>query len=143
MELVWFTKGAEKKFFEQSYIRSGKYRPLIVSKLKEAGLPEELSWLPLIESGFKVKALSKARALGLWQFIPSTGYKFGLKRNQYIDERIDPEKSTDSWGKGILIRRPDDTEWINADSTEAKKLIASFHLPDNRGKVPQPVLADN
>ncbi|WP_054694887.1 lytic transglycosylase domain-containing protein [Desulfosarcina cetonica] len=50
----------------------------------------------LIESGFKAHALSPARALGLWQFIPSTGYKFGLKRSHYIDERIDFEKSTDA-----------------------------------------------
>jgi membrane-bound lytic murein transglycosylase D len=95
-ELRLFTTGAEKKFFKESLVRSGRYRPYIVAKLQEAGLPEELSWLPLIESGYKVKALSKARALGLWQFIPSTGYKFGLKRDQYIDERIDPIKSTDS-----------------------------------------------
>ncbi len=95
-EIRLFTQGGEKKFFEQALVRSGKYRPFILSRLKEAGMPEELSWLPLIESGFKVKALSKARALGLWQFIPSTGYKFGLKRNQYIDERIDPEKATDA-----------------------------------------------
>ena len=95
-ELRLFTVGREKKFFRQSLERSGRYRPYIVAKLKEAGLPEELSWLPLIESGYKVKALSKARALGLWQFIPSTGYKFGLKRDQYIDERIDPVKSTDA-----------------------------------------------
>jgi len=93
-EIKLFTRGSEKKFFKYSMIRSGKYRPYIVARLKEAGMPEELSWLPLIESGFKVKALSKARALGLWQFIPSTGYKFGLKRNKYIDERIDPVKST-------------------------------------------------
>jgi membrane-bound lytic murein transglycosylase D len=53
-----------------------------------------LSWLPLIESGYKVNAYSHARALGLWQFIPSTGYKFGLQRNKFIDERMDPEKST-------------------------------------------------
>ena len=84
----------EKKFFIESYKRSGLYRPMIVAALKEAGLPIELSWLPLIESGYKVNALSRARALGLWQFIPSTGYKFGLKRNKYIDERIDPFKST-------------------------------------------------
>ncbi len=89
-----FTKYNEKDFFIESYKRSGKYRPLIVSDLKAAGLPVELSWLPLIESGFKVNAFSRARALGLWQFIPSTGYKFGLKRNKYIDERIDPVKST-------------------------------------------------
>jgi membrane-bound lytic murein transglycosylase D len=95
-EIRLFTKGGEKNFFKQSLVRSGKYRPFILSRLKEAGMPEELSWLPLIESGFKVKALSKARALGLWQFIPSTGYKFGLKRNKYIDERIDPTKATDA-----------------------------------------------
>jgi membrane-bound lytic murein transglycosylase D len=93
-EIKRFTKNSEKKFFIESYKRSGKYRAYIVSALKEAGLPVELSWLPLIESGFKVNALSKARALGLWQFIPSTGYKFGLKRDKFIDERIDPVKST-------------------------------------------------
>ena len=95
-ELESFTSGYEKKYFVQAYERSGKYRPYMVKALKEAGLPEELSWLPLIESNFKVKALSKARALGLWQFIPSTGYKFGLKRTRYIDERIDFIKSTDA-----------------------------------------------
>ncbi len=88
--------GPEKRFFVESYRRSGRYRTMILEKLKAAGLPSELSWLPLIESGFKVSALSRARALGLWQFIPSTGYKFGLKRNQHIDERIDFEKSTDA-----------------------------------------------
>jgi len=93
-EIKLFTKKGEKKFFIESYKRSGRYHSQIVSSLKEAGLPPELSWLPLIESGFKVNALSKARALGLWQFIPSTGYKFGLKRTKYIDERIDPVKST-------------------------------------------------
>ena len=93
-EINLFTTGNEKTFFIESYKRSGRYRQQIVAALKEAGLPTELSWLPLIESGFKVKAFSRARALGLWQFIPSTGYKFGLKRNIYIDERIDPEKST-------------------------------------------------
>jgi membrane-bound lytic murein transglycosylase D len=95
-EIDNFTKKKERKFFIESYKRSGKYRPYIVEELKKAGLPLELSWLPLIESGFKVKAFSKARALGLWQFIPSTGYKFGLKRNIHIDERMDPDKSTKS-----------------------------------------------
>ena len=92
-ELTSF-KGRERKFFLDAYRRSGKYRPAIVQALQEAGLPEELSWLPLIESGYKVRALSRARALGLWQFIASTGYKFGLNRDTWIDERMDPEKST-------------------------------------------------
>jgi len=94
LEINHFTKYGEKDFFIKAYKRSGKYRPYIVSELKAAGMPVELSWLPLIESGFKVNALSRARALGPWQFIPSTGYKFGLKRDKYIDERIDPVKST-------------------------------------------------
>jgi peptidoglycan lytic transglycosylase D len=93
-EIDSFTIGREKRFFIAAYKRSGKYRKQIVSEIKTAGLPVELSWLPLIESGFKPKALSKARALGLWQFIPSTGYKFGLKRDTYIDERLDPPKAT-------------------------------------------------
>ncbi|MCK4986634.1 MAG: transglycosylase SLT domain-containing protein, partial [Desulfobacterales bacterium] len=94
VEIDRFTIGNERAFFIESYRRSGRYRQHIVAALEEAGLPEELSWLPLIESGFKVKALSRSRALGLWQFIPSTGYKFGLKRDELIDERMDPIKST-------------------------------------------------
>ena len=94
-EIDSFTsKTREKGFFIRSYKRSGMYRAYIVQALKEAGIPEELSWLPLIESGFKVNAMSHARALGLWQFISSTGYKFGLTRDAYIDERLDPVKST-------------------------------------------------
>ncbi len=89
-------KGVYKKAFLAAYQRSGKYRPFIVKKLKEAGMPQELSWLPLIESGFKVRALSHARALGMWQFIASTGYKYGLKRDRWVDERMDPEKSTEA-----------------------------------------------
>lgn len=93
-EIALFTTGPEKDAFLAAYKRSGMYRPYIVNALKKAGLPIELSWLPLIESGFKVNAFSRARALGLWQFIPSTGYKFGLVRNSYIDERLDFIKST-------------------------------------------------
>jgi membrane-bound lytic murein transglycosylase D len=93
-EINLFTKGGERRFFIESLKRSGRYRDRIVSALKEAGLPEELSWLPLIESGFKTHALSRSRALGLWQFIPSTGYKFGLQRDKFIDERMDPAKAT-------------------------------------------------
>ena len=89
-------QGQERDFFISSFQRSGMYRPIIIKELKKAGLPEELSWLPLVESGFKISALSRARALGLWQFIPSTGYKYGLNRDEWIDERMDVEKSTEA-----------------------------------------------
>ena len=94
-EIARFT-GPERRFFLESFQRSGRYRPMIVRKLREAGLPEELSWLPLVESGFKDRALSRARALGMWQFISSTGSRYGLDRSHWIDERMDPEKSTDA-----------------------------------------------
>jgi membrane-bound lytic murein transglycosylase D len=93
-EIESLTTGCEKDFFINAYQRSGRYRKYIEAELAQEGLPLELSWLPLIESGYNVKALSPARALGLWQFIPSTGYRFGLSRDKYVDERLDPYKST-------------------------------------------------
>jgi membrane-bound lytic murein transglycosylase D len=87
-------QGREKSYFLDAYRRSGLHRDMIIEELRKEGLPDELSWLPMIESFFKVRALSRARALGMWQFISSTGYRFGLKRDRYIDERMDPVKST-------------------------------------------------
>jgi membrane-bound lytic murein transglycosylase D len=88
-------QGPERTFFLDSYRRSGRDRPMIVARLQAAGLPEQLSWLPLVESGFKSRALSSAHALGLWQFISSTGYRYGLERSSWVDERLDPEKATE------------------------------------------------
>lgn len=89
----------ERKDFEASYKRSGRYREMIFEELRKEGLPEQLAWMPMIESWFKVKAYSRARALGLWQFISSTGLRFGLKRDQWIDERMDPIKATQAAAK--------------------------------------------
>ncbi|HSB60577.1 MAG TPA: LysM peptidoglycan-binding domain-containing protein [Vicinamibacteria bacterium] len=86
----------EREQFLAGYRRSGRYRPMILAKLEAAGLPSQLSWLPLVESWFEVRALSRASALGLWQFISSTGLRYGLVRDAWIDERLDPEKSTDA-----------------------------------------------
>ncbi|MFA5321695.1 MAG: LysM peptidoglycan-binding domain-containing protein [Smithella sp.] len=87
-------QGIEHDSFVAAYQRSGMYRSAILKELKKAGIPEEFLWLPLVESSFKINAYSRARALGLWQFIPSTGYKFGLNRDEWIDERMDVQKST-------------------------------------------------
>ena len=84
----------ERKAFEDSYRRSGLYRDMILEELRQERLPEQLSWIPLIESAFRPRALSRARALGMWQFIRSTGYRYGLKQDKYIDERMDPVKAT-------------------------------------------------
>ena len=84
----------EREFFLEAYQRSGLYRPMIVEALREAGMPDQLGWLPMVESWFKVRAYSRAQALGMWQFISSTGYRYGMERDWWIDTRMDPEKST-------------------------------------------------
>jgi len=74
--------------------RSAKYIPSMKTLLKENGLPEDLVYLALIESGFNPNAYSRAKAMGPWQFIYLTGKRYGLKVNWWVDERRDPEKST-------------------------------------------------
>jgi membrane-bound lytic murein transglycosylase D len=76
--------------------RSGAYLPMIRPKFARAGLPEDLSYLPLIESAFSLKAYSRARAHGMWQFISSTGRYYGLEIGSLVDERRDPVLSTEA-----------------------------------------------
>jgi len=74
--------------------RSEKYIPSMKSLLKQYGLPEDLVYMALIESGFDPYAYSRAKAVGQWQFIYMTGKRYGLRMNWWVDERRDPEKST-------------------------------------------------
>jgi len=76
--------------------RAGTYLPMIRAELSSAGLPEDLSYLPLIESAFSLKAYSRARAHGMWQFISSTGRHYGLEIGSLVDERRDPVRSTEA-----------------------------------------------
>jgi membrane-bound lytic murein transglycosylase D len=76
--------------------RSALYFDLFEEKLAEYGLPIELKYLAVIESGLRPQVKSRAGALGLWQFMYRTGLYFGLKENSYIDERMDPVASTDA-----------------------------------------------
>ncbi len=75
-------------------IRSGPYLPYIKEVFKQEGLPEELAYLPFIESGFNPKAYSHAGAAGIWQFMSQTGRNYGLRVDRWIDERRDPFKAT-------------------------------------------------
>jgi membrane-bound lytic murein transglycosylase D len=76
--------------------RSGRYEGMIRGKLRERGMPEDLLYLSMIESGFNPTAKSTAAAVGLWQFIEDTGERYGLRVDAYVDERRHPEKSTDA-----------------------------------------------
>ncbi len=76
--------------------RSRLYFDLFEAKLAEHGLPLELKYLSVIESGLRPQVKSRAGATGLWQFMYGTGKMYGLSENSYIDERMDPEKSTEA-----------------------------------------------
>ncbi|MBI3449678.1 MAG: LysM peptidoglycan-binding domain-containing protein [Acidobacteria bacterium] len=82
------------KAFAGGYERMGRYEPMIRRVLREEGLPEDLIYLAFTESTFKPSAYSRARARGIWQFMASTGSRYGLTKNSYVDERSDPEKAT-------------------------------------------------
>ena len=79
---------------EKALSRSGKYMPMIAQVLHEEGVPEELAYLALIESGFVIHSSSSSGAVGLWQFVTGTARRYGLKIDSWVDERRDPLKST-------------------------------------------------
>lgn len=85
---------ANSKNFQASLSRSGRYLPMMRRIFKEHGLPQDLVWVALVESGFNPWAMSPMEAVGIWQFIEGTARRYGLKVNGQVDERRDPEKST-------------------------------------------------
>jgi len=91
--------GPEKKCFLRYLARAEKYLPIVKKILKEEGLPEDLAYLPILESGYWPTARSKSKAVGYWQFIASTARLYGLRINHWIDERMDIEFSTKAAAK--------------------------------------------
>jgi len=92
-KIIYFQTSAREPF-SIWLARSGRYLPMIHEVFESRGIPLDLGYLPLIESGFAPVAYSWAHAMGLWQFIKSTGKIFDLKVDWWIDERRDPEKAT-------------------------------------------------
>lgn len=94
-----FAEGDLQAFYRRSLKRSGRYLSRMTAILEKQGLPKELAYLPLIESGFTTHARSHAGAVGPWQFIRATGRRYGLRVDYYVDERKDPIKSTIAAGR--------------------------------------------
>ena len=93
-QFIQFFQSNLKNRFSNWLGRSGKYIPFMRTLLRENGLPEDLVYMALIESGFNPYAYSRSKACGPWQFIYLTGKRYGLKVDWWVDERRDPEKST-------------------------------------------------
>ena len=80
--------------FERAFARSGRYHDMMVSILKQEGVPQDLIYLAQAESGFHPLAVSRVGARGIWQFMASRARGYGLQHSQWVDDRQDPEKST-------------------------------------------------
>lgn len=91
---IRYFQAAQRERFSTWLSRSTRYIPRMREILRENGLPEDLVYLALIESGFNMRAYSPAHACGPWQFIKETGGRYGLKVNKWLDERCDLEKAT-------------------------------------------------
>lgn len=91
---VEYFTGKGRKHMNAWIARSGKYFPMMTKIFAEEQVPQQLVFLSMIESGLNPRAVSWASAVGLWQFIKSTGKMYGLKSDFYYDERRDPEKAT-------------------------------------------------
>jgi len=89
-----YFQGPGRKHFQRYMERSGRYVPMMTKILREMGMPRDLVYIALIESGFNTSAYSRAAAVGPWQFISATGRRYGLKNDGWVDERRDPIKST-------------------------------------------------
>ena len=81
-------------WFQAALDRSALYMPMVREVFREEGLPQDLIYLALVESAFKTRAVSRAGARGIWQFIQGTGRLYGLKQTFWVDDRFNPEKAT-------------------------------------------------
>jgi membrane-bound lytic murein transglycosylase D len=96
LEYLEFFQLDARDRFEIWLSRLGRYEGMIRERLRARGLPEDLVYLTLIESGLSNTAVSRARAVGMWQFMAATGRGYGLQIDPWMDERRDPFKATDA-----------------------------------------------
>jgi membrane-bound lytic murein transglycosylase D len=94
MFINYFSSPRGRPTLEHGLTRAGRYREMIAQTFKQAGVPQDLIYLAMAESGFQPLAVSRAGARGMWQFMAGRGSMYGLDRNWWVDDRQDPVKST-------------------------------------------------
>ncbi len=105
-------QGNLRDFMQESLERSSKYLPMVQEIFRSEGIPLDLAYLAIVESGYKTNALSRASARGVWQFMPATGTEYGLDQTWFLDERSDPEKATRAAAQYLkALNRMFDGDW--------------------------------
>jgi membrane-bound lytic murein transglycosylase D len=121
-EAAWYARHPE--YLDRTFRRGGRYLYYIVEQIQARGMPLELALLPVVESAFNPVALSRARASGLWQFIPATGRRYGLKQNVYYDGRRDVVEATRAALDYLQFLANDfDGNWLHA--------VAAYNTGEN------------
>ena len=136
-ELSWFANHPD--YLDRTFKRGERYLHHIVGEIEARGMPLELALLPVVESAFNPVAYSRARASGLWQFIPDTGRHYGLKQNWYYDGRRDVIAATNAALDYLQFLADEfDGDWLlavaayNCGEGRVAREIAETCAPANR-----------
>ena len=131
----FLTRG--RGFFERYGSRAGRYAPLMGEILESRGLPRDLIFLAMAESGFQNNAKSWAKAVGPWQFMPYTGKRYGLRFDWYVDQRRDPIRATIAAAKYLTKLYGDFEAWelaaaaYNAGEGKIRRAIRRYWWPSS------------